>query len=209
MSAEVKLSILNCERCELSRRCDSPVPWSGPAPNPFCVIGEAPGEVEDRRGQPFVGPSGRLLRLAIDIAFGEKGYAECLSYLNVVSCYPHSTPRATHIRACQVNVEAQLRVLQPRYGLCCGGVALNALWPAAGHISSYRGLWLQLDRDWGRSFWLAVWHPAAVLREPRKLTSDRGQQLVADLGGYAQTVLRYTIPDTAKSPPSPYTQLTL
>ena len=211
MSVEVRVRILGCERCELSSKVSAPVPWSGPAPNPFCVIGEAPGYEEDVAGKPFVGPSGRLLRLGIDMAFGEKGYAECLSWMNVVSCYPHGTPRAAHISRCRENLEEQLRVLQPRYGLVCGGVALNTLWPSAGNIGAYRGLWCQLDRDWGKSFWLVVLHPAAILREPGRLGSSKGQQWIEDLTSYAQVVLRYRDPNNVavRSLPFPYTQLDL
>ena len=197
MSVEVRVQIVSCDRCELSGGCESPVPWSGPAPNPFCVLGEAPGVEEDREGKPFVGVSGRLLRLWIDIAFGEKGYADALSYLNAVCCFPHGTPRASHIRACHDHLEAQLRVLEPRYGLCCGGIALNALWPGAGNVGDLRGQWLQVDRGWGRCFWLVVLHPAAILRDPRRLSGQRGQQWIEDLGQYAEVVTRFRDPPGA------------
>jgi uracil-DNA glycosylase family 4 len=201
---DVKLSILNCERCELHERASAPVSFSGPNPNPFVIIGEAPGASEDRRGRPFVGPAGTLLRKAVDIAFGEKGYADIFSYLNVVSCFPNGTPRPKHVRACSTNLEAQLEVLSPRYGILCGGVALNAFWPRSARslsITQYRGAWLEVRRDWGVLFLRAVWHPAAVLREGG-LGTTKGQELVEDLREFAGVALKFLTPATDLAAPT-------
>lgn len=184
---DVKLRILNCTDCELHERVTAPVHFSGESPNPFAVIGEAPGSVEDQQGRPFVGPSGQLLRRAINIAFGEEGYAETFSYLNVVCCWPNRTPNQTEIKACHNNLSEQLGIIQPKYAIVCGGVALNALHPRATKplsVSSYRGTWISV----GQVMCLPTWHPSAVLRDGGIGTS-KGQQLIEDLALFADVIL--------------------
>lgn len=207
MSAtEVKLEILNCERCELHERA-TPVPFFGDSPNPFVVIGEAPGESEDSEGRPFVGPAGQLLRRAINISFGEPGFDETFTYVNVVSCYPGKggTPRRDHLVSCAQNLERQLEVIEPRYGILVGGVALNALWPKLGgslSISQYRGAWLELRMGWGKLFLRATWHPSAVMRDGG-LGGRKGKEFMEDLSEYAEVILKYRTPADAELLASP------
>ena len=199
----VKLQILSCTSCDLHQQVTSPIPYSGASPNPFVVVGEAPGESENHVGEPFVGVSGQLLRKAIDLAFGEPGYADAFSYLNVVCCWPRGTPRPEHILACRRNLLAQLDILQPRYGIICGGVALNAMFPnlkAALSITAARGLWLERLSGMGvrklnAAFYLPTWHPSAVLRAGG-LTSTKGREFQADLKQYAEVALRFVNPAT-------------
>lgn len=200
----IRAQILTCTNCSLSSQCRSPVPFSGMNPNPYVVIGEAPGKVEDDRGEPFVGPAGSLLRRAIDKVFkGEM--SDYFSYLNAVSCYPPSTPTVKQVRACRDNLEGQLEVLRPRYGLVCGGTALGAFLPdekartrlntsvvPPATVSALRGLWLEMKREWGTWYALVVWHPAAVLREGG-LGVGKGQELLLDLEKFRDVVYRNQI----------------
>ena len=192
ISVSARTDILSCTDCELSQHVTTPVPFSGPSPNPFVVVGEAPGEDEDKQGEPFVGPAGRLLRRAIDVAFGEQGYNEAFSYLNAVSCYPKGTPRPAHLAACQKHLESQLALLNPRYALVVGGVALNALWPhtdAPLSIATYRASWLMRPND--GCFYYPTWHPSAVLRAGG-LNTTKGTEMMRDLEGYAAAVLKFS-----------------
>ena len=191
----IRADILTCTKCELQESCTSPVPFSGPYPNPFVVIGEAPGQQEDAQMLPFIGPAGQLLRQALDIAYGEEGFADCLSYLNAVCCWPKlvHNPRNSHIEACYSNLLAQLNILEPRFALVVGGTALNALHPrrkASLSISQYRGTWIGLRGSWGRTLALATWHPSAVLRRGG-LGTALGKEFMEDLASYVDSVLKF------------------
>lgn len=161
-----------CERCSLRSGCSAPVPMRVPSASGavrMVVVGEGPGKDEDRTGNPFVGPAGRLLRTALD-RFGMDP-AEEVGYVNVVSCYAHEgelggkgvkprAPQLNEMQACRTNLLAQLDAINCRYVLLAGATALNA-WRSD----------LTLTTEVGRvGVWLDRWvvgvtvHPAAVLR---------------------------------------------
>src|SRR5205823_6842622 len=100
-----------------------------------------------------------------------------IAWANVVSCFPHGTPSRTHVSACAPNLQAQLSVLEPRYLLILGGVALSA-WQPDVKIGEARGHWWVAQGGVdvypeGIVWALATYHPAAVLR-------DRGKQRDVD-----------------------------
>lgn len=176
---QVRGSIISCQRCSLHSSCLRPVPFSGPNPNVFCILGEAPGSEEDAHGEPFVGPSGRLLRSTL----GE--YASTPSYLNAVCCYPARTPTKREIDACHSNLDDQLKALCPLYLMACGGVALSSL-----------GITHRMGDAQGRWFWhddgtwvLANWHPSAVLRSG--LETKIGREFSANVGTYIEAIQRW------------------
>lgn len=152
----IREDILDCTRCELSGKVTSPVPFFGPVPNRLAVLGEAPGEQEDLRGQPFIGPAGQLARKIM----GELGLdPESMTWINTVSCFPRGTPTEDHVKACAYHRERQLEAVSPEFLLIYGQVALQALRPD-----------LMIKRGRGRPFMhndivcMAVYHPSAVLR---------------------------------------------
>lgn len=206
---DIRAAILGCDRCELSHGCTYPVPYSSPiAPNPFVVIGEAPGETEDRQGEPFVGAAGRLLRNALAEQFAVKqGHRNMgleavnnLAYLNVVCCFPHGTPRPEHIDACSHHLWTQLTLLQPRLGLVVGNTALNSFLPpeatrrrpdgsraAPESVSSLRGQWVAVDRLELSCLLLVTWHPAYILRVGG-VNTLRGREFVADCRSFVDAI---------------------
>jgi uracil-DNA glycosylase len=215
----VRAQILTCRSCDARDSCSTPVPFSGMNPASLVVIGEAPGATEDKEGEPFVGPAGRLLRKVIDDAFGgrkqysqttnppvfkSEGVSDYVSYLNAVSCFPGRTPTAKQIKACSNNLWAQLDILRPSYGLLVGGVALSALVPGMGGgrdrnnrsvppttITECRGKWVQLTGI-GRnwtSMLMVTWHPSAVLREGG-LKSPKGLEFQEDVKVLAEGAIR-------------------
>lgn len=145
--------IISCTECNLHLDCTAPVPLRG-NPGRIAIIGEAPGETEDRLGRPFVGPAGNLLQeLLTEFHFPPAGI------LNTVSCYPHGTPDWDHIHACHQNKTDQIKYLDPMFILLVGKVALKAVRPV-----------LDLKRGRARPFridgriYFATYHPAAALR---------------------------------------------
>lgn len=163
---QVRESVANCRSCALVDGCNGPVPFSGPSPNRIVVVGEAPGEEEDRRNVPFVGPAGKLLR-----GFLRHNGMEDPCFVNSVSCYPKRTPTAREVVACQDNLANQLVAISPRFILIVGGVALGAM-GVEGRITDWRGNWFELPKfaaeadEAGTQSTLAMatWHPSAVLR---------------------------------------------
>lgn len=124
----VKEQILLCSMCELSSLCTSPIPVHAPISPKFLVLGEAPGKLEDIKGEPFVGPAGMFLKRALRKAglFAADG-----GFLNAVSCFPSKdkTPDSKHISACSNNLFDQLDLYPAIPTLVCGAVALKSLLP--------------------------------------------------------------------------------
>lgn len=113
-----------CTRCELAERCRGPVPFSGKTPNRLMILGEAPGPVEDKYNKLPIGPAykemGQLFKdagLKVDDYF----------IANSVCCYPHEAPGASHVKACSVNLRAQIELCDPEWVLCLGSVALSTI----------------------------------------------------------------------------------
>lgn len=165
---------LGCTGCELRDGCRAPVPPTFPATptSPFAVIGEAPGELEDRRGQVFVGKSGQVLRRFLREAGLDDTAA---AWMNVNACRPsgNATPTVDQRAACRENLLRGLSAANTRYVLLCGSVAVNA-WRVGMKVTKVRGhwfIWWQEDGggDGGerRGWWVfPTLHPAAVLRQP-------------------------------------------
>lgn len=159
---QIREAITSCDRCPLSSRLprpQTPVPFSGPPYPDFVVLGEAPGVTEERRGEPFVGPAGRLLRRMLRAA--DLNPAKAV-FCNVVCCNPYGTPQQAHRDACRDHLDAQLGVTGQVPILATGLTALNALAPDVNKIGYVAGSFLVID---DRPV-MPVHHPAAVLRDP-------------------------------------------
>lgn len=120
----VRETILSCQGCHLpGTTAQAPVPFKGPTPARVLVIGEAPGAEEDRRGQPFVGPSGQLVdRLLRSVLLDPQTFC----WTNTAQCYPAAQPPPESIRACEGNVRAVIRLADPEWVILMGAVPLKA-----------------------------------------------------------------------------------
>jgi uracil-DNA glycosylase family 4 len=127
--------------------------------------------MEDAVGEPFVGPSGALLKRTLERAGVDP---DTVFRCNAASCYPSRsrTPGKTHLSACRVNLEDQLRISGARVVLVCGATALSAV-TEKYRISAVRGRRLYWQMGLGRVV-VATWHPAAVLRDHGKTQEFRG-----------------------------------
>jgi DNA polymerase len=127
------------------------------------IVGECPGEQEDKQGRPFVGPAGQLLdRLleAIDIPREE------IYMTNVVKCRPPGNRilRNTEIEACRLHLEREIALLQPKIIVCLGALAVQALIDPDVRVTKIRGQWF-VGEDVKI---MATFHPTAILRDPQK-----------------------------------------
>jgi DNA polymerase len=158
----------------------------GPGRAELMMVGEQPGDQEDRAGQPFVGPAGRVLDEALD----EVGIDRSRVYVtNVVKHFKwvargkrriHSKPNAREIRACRPWLEAELADVQPRVVVALGATAAQALLGASFRVTQQRGKPLE-DTGLAR-YVVATVHPASILRAPDPESREaEGRAFVDDL----------------------------
>ena len=158
-----------CEGCPLFRLATQAVFGEGPAPSDLMLIGETPGDQEDRQGRPFVGPAGRLLDEALSAAGLKR---ETVYITNAVKHFKweergkrrlHKKPSAREIAACRPWLEAEIRVVRPRIIVCLGATAAQTLIGSSFRITKQRGV--LLPSAWSDRL-LATHHPSAALRAP-------------------------------------------
>jgi len=167
----VREQLGDCQRCPLAAGRRQLVFGAGPATARVMLIGEAPGEQEDLRGEPFVGPAGQLLtRMLAAIGLTR----EEVYITNLVKCRPPNNrdPRPEEAAACRPFLEGQIAALAPRAILALGRPAAQALLASDAPISALRGRW----HDLGATPLLPTFHPAFLLRSP-----ERKAEAYADL----------------------------
>jgi DNA polymerase len=187
-----------CRACPLWEPATQTVFGLGPADARVVFVGEQPGDVEDRKGEPFVGPAGRLL----DRALADAGIDRSQTYVtNAVKHFRftqtakrrlHQTPGPEHVAACRPWLDAELALVDPELVVCLGATAAKAMLGNDFRITKQRGQLMPLERggdtlfdaeDAGvQSAWImATAHPSAVLRVPGEGREAAYDALVADL----------------------------
>lgn len=198
----LRAAAAGCRACELWEPATQTVFGEGPETARVVFVGEQPGDREDRGGEPFVGPAGRLL----DEALADAGIARRDAYItNAVKHFRfavkgkrriHQTPGPEHLRACRPWLEAEFTVLQPEVVVCLGATAAKALISPSFRVTKDRGQLLpwappgadtllaaaDADEDAPHQTWmLATTHPSAILRTPDDARDAAYDALVADL----------------------------
>ena len=174
----------NCRRCDLWKRATQAVNGEGSLDATIMLVGEQPGDEEDRRGQPFVGPAGRLL----DEALAEAGLARGSVYItNAVKHFKweprgkrrlHKKPGLREINACSVWLEQEITEIAPGTIVALGSTALRALTGATLTIAVARGAELRHMRG---ARLIASYHPSAILRAEGEHARLLRKSLIADL----------------------------
>jgi uracil-DNA glycosylase len=187
---ELRAAAEDCRGCELYRDATQVVMGRGTKRARLVLLGEQPGDQEDKEGEPFVGPAGGVLERALDDA----GIDPVDVYrTNVVKHFRwrgtrgkrriHQSPSQVHVTACGPWLVAEFRVLRPAGVVLLGGTAGKAVYGTSFRVGDARGRLV----DWPDRFpvdnppdWvLPTTHPSAVLRaDDRKAVYDG---LVADL----------------------------
>ena len=165
-----------CHACELYKRATQTVFGEGRKTARAMMVGEQPGDVEDRLGRPFVGPAGKML----DRALEEAGIDRDLVYVtNVVKHFKwsergkrriHEKPNAREIAACRPWLDAELFVVKPRILVCLGATAAQALLGKKFKVTQQRG---ELLRSELAPYVMATVHPSSLLRAPDEETRKR------------------------------------
>ena len=153
-----------CTRCGLCETRHNVVFGVGIKDADVMFVGEGPGEQEDLRGEPFVGPAGKLLddMLAIiDIDRHENCYIG-----NIVKCRPprNRDPLETEQDACIGYLRNQVALIRPKIIVCLGRIAAKRLIDQDYRITRQHGQWVEKNGVW----MTAIYHPSALLRDVSK-----------------------------------------
>jgi DNA polymerase len=197
-----------CRGCHLHENATQTVFSKGPATARLVLVGEQPGDVEDRRGEPFVGPAGKLLDKAIDEAGLDPSQTYTTNAVKHFKFRPgpggkrriHATPDSLEIGACRPWLVAEFALLDPEVVVALGATAAKAMFGSSFRVTRSRGMLLpwpasaaepsEFTRDddgaHHAAYALATIHPSAVLRAEDRDAAYAG--LVADLRVAANVV---------------------
>lgn len=161
---ELKTACEQCERCELCKTRHNVVVGVGSENAEVMFIGEGPGENEDLQGEPFVGRAGKLLDkmlTAVDLDRNKNIYIA-----NIVKCRPpqNRDPKPDEQEQCIEWLRSQVRLIKPKIIVCLGRIAAAKIIKPDIKITKEHGQWIQK----GDYLMMAMLHPAAILRDPRR-----------------------------------------
>jgi DNA polymerase len=192
----VRSAAQGCHACDLWERATQTVFGQGPVPARLMLVGEQPGDHEDIRGEPFVGPAGRILDEALEAAGIDR---ETVFVTNVVKHFKwrpapsgkrrlHERPNRTEIGACLPWVESELALVRPEALVLLGATAAAALVGPKVSVTRDHGVALASELA---PLVVATIHPSAVLRARSGDARDKLQAgLVADLKAVAHQLAR-------------------
>ncbi|WP_433262373.1 UdgX family uracil-DNA binding protein [Actinosynnema sp. CS-041913] len=178
--AALRAAARGCEGCDLYRPATQTVFGEGPPDARLLIVGEQPGDVEDREGQPFVGPAGKLLDKALaeaDLLREGVYVTNAVKHFKFVPAERgkrriHKTPARGEVVACLPWLHAELGQVRPELVVCLGATAAKAVLGSAYKVSERRGQLEQAD-DYRV---ITTVHPSSVLRAP-----DRAEAYAAFL----------------------------
>lgn len=159
-----RTEVLDCRKCGLCSTRTQVVFGTGPASTPMMFVGEAPGEDEDRRGEPFVGRAGQLLTSTLQ-KFGVERRQVFIA--NILKCRPpgNRTPAPDEMAACMPWLQRQIAVVKPKLICGLGNIAVQTLLVTKTGITKLRG---KLTEAQGVPFF-PTFHPAYILRNMNDL----------------------------------------
>jgi uracil-DNA glycosylase family protein len=173
-----------CQDCPLWANATQTVFGSGDPHARVMLVGEQPGDEEDKKGLPFVGPAGRLLDRALEAAGVERAH---LYVTNAVKHFKwqlrgkrrlHKTPAQREIDACHQWLEGEIRSVEPQVLVALGATAAKALIGPQFKVSVQRGRFVESPLA---PYVFATFHPSALLRLRDQDREAAFAQLVKDL----------------------------
>jgi uracil-DNA glycosylase len=185
--SRLKSAAKSCLVCPFARNSTQTVFGEGPKRAALMLIGEQPGDQEDRSGHPFVGPAGAML----DEILKELGVPRDEVYVtNAVKHFKfiqrgkrrlHQKPNGSEMSACRPWLEKEIAAVRPKVIIALGATAAASLCVRTVKITTERGEWL--DTEWAEnSKALATWHPSAILRSmDEQSAKEKREQLKSDL----------------------------
>jgi uracil-DNA glycosylase len=187
---KLRQAAAGCRGCDLWVNATQTVFGEGPRLADVMLVGEQPGDQEDRQGHPFVGPAGKLL----DAGLEQAGIDRKRVYVtNSVKHFKfvviergrrlHKKPSAGEIRACNPWLQEEIRVVKPRVIVALGATAAQALLGKQFRVTQHRGR--PLPSEFAEAV-VATVHPSAVLRAPDDAREEARRDFFADLQAVAQ-----------------------
>lgn len=183
--AALRTAVDDCRACPLWENATQAVFGEGLKRSRVMLVGEEPGDREDREGRPFVGPAGAVL----DTALTEAGIERADAYVtNVVKHFKwvprgkrriHQAPKAEEVKACAPWLEAEMQVVDPEVVVCLGATAVRAIIGSEHRVMRDHGQFVVSKL--GRTA-VATLHPSAILRADGPDRDDAMALLVGDLG---------------------------
>jgi DNA polymerase len=185
--AELRAAAKDCHGCELWEPATQTVFGAGSPGARIMLVGEQPGDVEDQRGLPFVGPAGQLLQKGLDEAGADRSM---LYVTNAVKHFRftwqgkrrlHQTPDAGNVNACRPWLEAEIARVDPELIVVLGATAGKALLGSGFRVTRDRGAVLERETPVGTRRFFATIHPSAILRMDADVRDQGYADFVADL----------------------------
>jgi uracil-DNA glycosylase len=175
-----------CRGCRLWTIGTQTVFGEGPATARVLIVGEQPGDSEDREGRPFVGPAGRLLDSALEAAEIDRNDVYVTNAVKHFKWEPregtkrriHKKPSDREVRACYPWLDAEMTLLRPEVIIALGATAAQAMLGKDFRVTQARGRAIETDR--GATVFATV-HPSAVLRAPPEARESAERDFFADL----------------------------
>lgn len=194
--SRLRAAAARCRGCDLWT-CGRTVFGEGPRAARIMLVGEQPGDQEEKAGHPFVGPSGRVL----DAALAAAGIDRDTVYVtNAVKHFKfergeksarriHKKPRDSEMRACRPWLLEEIRLTRPRVIVALGATAARSLLGTQFRLTQHRGK--AVPSEWAETV-VATVHPSAVLRAPRGERARAEHAFFADIRAVAKLLARRT-----------------
>ena len=182
--SSLQKAVQGCRGCDLYARATQAVFGEGPASSQIVLIGEQPGDEEDRQGRPFVGPAGKLLGRALEEAEIDRS---TVYVTNAVKHFKfeergkrrlHKKPSGPEIKACRPWLESEISLLHPQIIVCLGATAAQSVFGSEYRLTKERGRFV--EHPWA-PYATSTVHPSAILRAPDESRHDEYRKLVVDL----------------------------
>ena len=191
--ASLQLAAGACRGCDLYQRGTHVVFGEGPKSSRLMLIGEQPGDQEDRTGKPFIGPAGRLL----DRVLAQVGLDRSEVYVtNTVKHFKweshgtrrlHVKPSTSEVQACRGWLLAELSAIKPTMIVCLGAVAAQSFLGRTFSVTRSRGLVIG-NTPWA-PWMMATYHPSALLRMPDEASREAAlEHFTGDLRRASETL---------------------
>lgn len=179
-----------CKACPLYKRATQTVFGEGPIGAPLFLVGEQPGDQEDKQGHPFVGPAGRVLDAALEAAEIPRDQVYVTNVVKHFKWEPrgkrrmHSKPNAMEIDACNGWLRAEVELIEPQIIVCLGATAAQAFLGRSFRLTKSRGEPMRGHAfNWSAEHIIATYHPSALLRmmDDREAYLEAKSELAHDL----------------------------
>jgi DNA polymerase len=194
--------VAQCRKCEIGTTRRNSVYGEGDPRATLMVVGEGPGETEDKLGRPFVGRAGELLDkmlLAIALPRGEVyicNTVKCRPTLDVGHRLANRAPTPDEMRNCRPYLEEQIAILRPRVILALGAPAAKSFMGERFSITKQRGQWFEGPNG---TPVIATFHPAYILRQTGGAMTEVKKLVFADLK-QIRTRLDEPVPEPERTP---------